>query len=121
MAYATDDDYEQYGGGLIPADDLEQLLEQASDQVDGLTYNRIVTKGLTGLTAFKQLRVVKAVCQQADFFYQYGDYLTTPLAGYSAGSVSLSFKAVQGAGGVQTTEAVASLLRATGLTIRGLC
>lgn len=121
MAYATAEDYGQYGSGLIPPDELDKALQEASDQVDGLTFNRIAARGLGALTAYQQSTVKKAVCQQADFLYQYGDYLTMPLAGFSAGSVSLSFKAVNGAGGVQTTEAVASLLRATGLANRGLC
>lgn len=121
MAYATEVEYQQYGDGSIPAEELPKALEQASDQIDALTYNRIVAGGMAGLTAFQRTRVVKAVCQQADFFHAYGDYLTFPLSGYSAGSVSLSFKAVQGAGGIQTTEAVTSLLAATGLMSRRLC
>lgn len=120
MAYATAEEYAQYGGSQIVVDDLPAALENASDQIDAMTYNRIAAGGLSALTAFQRIKVVKAVCQQADFFYQYGDYLNFPLSGYSAGSVSLSFKAVEGAGGIQTTEAVCSLLAATGLTSRRL-
>lgn len=76
---------------------------------------------MAALSPFQQQKVIKAVCQQADFFAAYGDYLNFPLAGYSAGSVSVSFKAVEGAGGIQTTEAVSSLLAVTGLTSRRLC
>lgn len=121
MAYATKADYDRYGDGLIPPDQLEKVLDRASDQVDNLTYNRIVAWGFDKLTPFQQGRVKKAVCQQADFTYQYGEYLDMPLSGYSAGSISLSFKSVEGAGGVQTTEAVANLLKATGLTDRRMC
>ncbi|MBP1999752.1 hypothetical protein J2Z69_000771 [Paenibacillus shirakamiensis] len=121
MAYVTAAEYDQYGAGLIPVTELEKALEHASDQVDILTYNRIITGGITGLTPFQKLRIVKAVCQQADFMYQYGDYLNFPLSGYSAGSISLSFQSVQGAGGIQTTESVTSLLAASGLTSRRLC
>ncbi|WP_028560676.1 hypothetical protein [Paenibacillus pinihumi] len=121
MAYAIADDYARYGNGNIPADQLDKELQRASDQVDSMTYNRIVARGLNSLTAFQRLNVIKAVCQQADYAYQYGDYLDAPLAGYSAGSVSVSFKAVEGAGGVRTTDAVLGLLRATGLSNRGLC
>ncbi|MNW40117.1 hypothetical protein D3C74_172230 [compost metagenome] len=121
MAYATVDDYDLYGGGSIPVDQLGKALEQSSDQIDILTYNRIVGIGFDNLTQFQRDRVIKAVCQQADFQYQYGEYLDFPLAGYSAGSVSLSFKAVEGAGGVHTTNSVINLLRATGLSDRRLC
>ncbi|PWV97442.1 hypothetical protein DFQ01_12186 [Paenibacillus cellulosilyticus] len=120
MAYATADDYTLYGNGSIPADMLERELQRASDQVDSLTYNRIVACGVDNLTPFQRANVAKAICQQADFMFQYGNYLNTPLTGYSAGSVSLSFKAVEGAGGIQTTEAVTGLLRATGLANRRL-
>lgn len=121
MAYATVEEYQQYGDGSIPEEELPAALEQASDQIDALTYNRIAAGGITGLTPFQQTKVKKAVCQQADFLAAYGDYLNFPLAGYSAGSVSVSFKAVEGAGGIQTTEAVSSLLAVTGLTSRRLC
>ncbi|MGF7050411.1 hypothetical protein J2T13_004949 [Paenibacillus sp. DS2015] len=120
MPYATIDDYDQYGDGLIPWVDLERALSRASDQIDSLTYNRIMARWVDNLTPFQRTNVIKAVCRQADFMYQYGDYLTMPLAGYSAGSISLSFKAVQGAGGIQTSESVSNLLTATGLTSRRL-
>lgn len=120
MAYATVAEYEQYGDGSISVEELPAALERASDQIDSLTYNRIAAGGLPGLTAFQRLKVVKAVCLQADFYCVYGDYLNFPLSGYSAGSVSLSFKSIEGAGGIQTTEAVSSLLASTGLTSRRL-
>lgn len=121
MAYVTAEDYALYGGGVIPEEQLDRELERASDQVDSLTYNRLVGVIFDSLTLFQQDRVKKAVCQQADFSYQYGDYLDFPLSGYSAGSVSVSFKSVEGAGGVRTTDNVATLLRATGLSDRRLC
>jgi hypothetical protein len=121
MAYATEQDYEQYGSGVIPADKLEQVLDRASDEVDILTFSRIIGRGFGSLTPFQQQRVIKAVCQHADFSYQYGDYLNMPLSGYGAGSISMSFKAEQGAGGIQTSSSVLNLLKATGLTDRRLC
>jgi len=121
MVYATAADYAQYGAGTIPAEELDKALGRASDQVDSLTYNRIVARGFEALSPFQQLNIRKAVCQQADFAYQYGDYLDAPLSGYSAGSISLTFKAAEGAGGVRTTDTVMNLLRATGLANRGMC
>jgi len=121
MTYATTDDYDRYGDDLIPADKVEKALDRASDQIDRLTYNRIVACGFDNLTPFQRTSVTKAVCQQADFVFKYGDYLTMPLSGYSAGSTSMTFKATTGAGGVHTTEAVLDLLMPTGLTNRGLC
>ncbi|MFW5436353.1 hypothetical protein [Paenibacillus apiarius] len=121
MTYATAADYDRYGDGLIPADELEKALDRASDQIDRLTYNRIVAWGFDNLTPFQRTNVTKAVCLHADFVFKYGDYLTMPLSGYSAGSTSMTFKTATGAGGVQTTEAVLDLLMPTGLTNRGIC
>lgn len=118
MPYATAADYDKYGDGVIPADQLDKALDRASDQIDRLTYNRIVACGFDNLTPFQRTNVTKATCQQADFVYKYGDYLTMPLSGYSAGSTSMTFKAATGAGGVQTTDAVLDLLVPTGLTDR---
>lgn len=121
MAYATEADYALYGDGSIPTDQLDKALERASDQIDRLTYNRIVARGIDSLSPFQRGRVVKAVCQQADFTFKYGDYLTMPLSGYGAGSISMSFKTAEGVGGIQTTDEVINLLLPTGLTNRGFC
>lgn len=118
--YATKEDYELYGDGLIPEEQQEKALSRASDQIDSLTYNRIVAIGFGNHTPFQQLNIKKAVCQQSDFVFQYGDFLNMPITSYSAGSVSLSFKTVEGAGGIQTSDGVANLLNATGLTSRRL-
>ncbi|MNO23035.1 hypothetical protein D3C76_128280 [compost metagenome] len=121
MAYATDADYALYGDGSIPAEQLDKALERASDQIDRLTYNRIVARGIDNLSPFQRTNVIKAVCQQADFIHKYGDYLTMPLSGFGAGSISMSFKTVEGGGSVQTTDAVIFLLMPTGLSNRGFC
>lgn len=120
MAYADATDYAQYGKGMIYPEDLDQALERASDQVDTLTYNRITARGFTSLSAFQQLAIKKAVCQQADFVFQYGEYLDMPLSSYSAGSVSVTLNTTQGAGGIKSLPAVSNLLLSTGLTGRGL-
>jgi hypothetical protein len=120
MAYANAEYYKNtYSGTVIPDEELTRQLDIASDQIDSMTFNRIVSTGIEGLTDFQQNRVKKAVCIHADFQYQYGAYLNMPLSGYSAGSISLSFKSVD-AGGVKTSEEVTNLLKATGLIDRRL-
>lgn len=121
--YATPQDYEQYGAGLIPAEQLEQALSRSSDQIDALTYNRIKARGFENLTPFQQTNVKKAVCRQADFWHQYGDILNAPMTGFGAGSISWSFGEsgfVQGAGGVKTSQEVMGLLLPTGLANRAV-
>src|SRR5690606_26424801 len=92
MSYATEEDYKQYGEGLIPEDELERALSRASDQIDSLTYSRIVARGFENLTPFQQENIKKAVCRQADFMHQYGDMLSVPMTGFGAGSISWSFE-----------------------------
>lgn len=123
MAYATADDYARYGNGSIPPDKLPQALDQASDEIDILTYSRIIGRGFGNLTQFQRDRVIKAVCQHADFRFQYGAFLDVPFSGYGAGSISMSFGKDQGsgAGDVQSSSAVLNLLKATGLIDRRLC
>lgn len=120
MVYATKEDYEKYGEGLIPDDNLDKALLRASDEIDSLTYNRIVAKKFEKLTEFQQTNIKKAVCQQADFMQQYGSYLNMPISSFSAGSISMGFKAIEGGGGIKTSESVSNLLGATGLTSRRL-
>lgn len=118
--YASPEDYRLFGDELIPTEGIKKALSRASDQIDSLTYNRIVAIGFDNLTQFQQKNVKKAVCQQSDFVFKYGDFLNMPLSGYSAGSTSMSFKPVEGGGGVQTSEEVVNLLLPTGLTDRRL-
>lgn len=120
MAYADAEYYRNtYGGTAIPNEELTRQLEKASDQIDSMTFNRIVSAGIDGLTEFQRSRVKKAVCAHADFQYQYGPYLDMPVIGYSAGSISLSFKTVV-TGGIKTSEEVINLLKTTGLMDRRL-
>ena len=120
MAYVTAEYYKNtYGGTVIPDAELSRQLDKASDHIDSMTFNRIIGKGFEQLTPFQQDRIKKAVCVHVDFVYQYGPYLDMPVSGYSAGSISLSFKSVE-AGGIKTSEDVTNLLKPTGLTDRRL-
>lgn len=119
--YADTDYYKStYKGNIIPDDELENKLEAAGDKIDGLTYNRIVGIGFENLTLFQQEKIKKAVCTQADFMYQYGDYLNIPLTEYVAGSIQLNFNSASGGSHIKTTEAVMNYLSQTGLTCRVL-
>ena len=66
--YATPDYYRQeYCGKIVPEDELEKALRQASRHIDSLTYNRIAGRGFSNLTSFQQDLIREVVCQQADF------------------------------------------------------
>lgn len=120
--YASGGDYTNYGNGSIPDDKLYHMIERASDDLDVMTYSRIIVTEFNNLAYFQRDRVIKAVCKHADFLYQYGDFLDVPFASYSAGSTSMSFGKDQlvSVGGVKTSNAVYNLLKATGLIDRRL-
>ncbi|NRT88108.1 hypothetical protein [Clostridium beijerinckii] len=117
----TDETYykDTFKGSIISDDELANKLERASDQIDSLTFNRIVGKGFDNLTSFQQDKIKKAVCLHADFVEQYGEYIDMPLSGFSAGSISVNFNANK-VNGITTTQEVINYLNQTGLTCRRL-
>ena len=82
---------EVYKGSIVPAEDLEKMLKQASRHIDSLTYNRIVGQGFSNLTQFQQDIIREVVCQQADFEAENADEINTILQGYSINGVSAQF------------------------------
>lgn len=121
MAYV---DYEYYSNvykGSLDENTATKLLEEASDQVDRLTYGRIRKRGFNNLTEYQKEMIEKAVCHQVDFLANYGDYLSSPLDGFSIGDVSLTFgKENQGPGGIIADKKTLDYLAQTGLSTRRL-
>lgn len=115
MSY-VDEDYYNSCSDIIK-EKLSGKLEKATDQINSLTYNRIVGVGFDNLTPFQQDKVKKAICVHADFIEQYGSYIDMPLSGFTAGSTSISFNA-QKINGVTTTQEVLNYLNSTGLSCR---
>ena len=109
--------YNDFSGQI--EEKLNSKLERASDQIDALTFNRIVGIGFDNLTEFQKDKVKKAVCLHANFMDQYGEYIDMPVSGFSAGSTSVSFNANK-INGVTTTQEVLNCLKQTGLTCRRL-
>ena len=121
--YVTYEYYcDAYKGDVIPMDELDKALKQASRHIDSLTYNRIVGRGFSSLTEFQQEVIREVVCRQADFEYENVDLLTSALSSYSINGVSAGFNGQ--AWNVFTGKGVAmkrddyALLAQTGLTCR---
>lgn len=119
MAYVDKEYYKNTFKGEIPDEDIESNLDIASDHIDSLTYNRIVAKGFDNLTELQKDKLKKATCLQADFRYNYGEYVDMPISGYSVSDVSLSFNSIK-LNGVSTTKEVISYLTQTSLNSRRL-
>lgn len=91
-SYATPEYYKKsYKGSIVPEDEQEKALKQASRHIDSLTYNRIVGQGFSSLTEFQQENIREVVCQQADFEYENADEINTILSSYSINGVSAQF------------------------------
>lgn len=119
MAYVESDFYtETYQGTLLEDENIEKQLSKSSDQIDSLTFNRIVGIGFENLTPFQQEKIKKAICELAEFNYQYYDYLYAPINAFSAGSISVSFNGVNKINGVYAPDSVINILNQTGLTCR---
>ena len=90
--YVTYEYYcDAYKGDVIPMDELDKALKQASRHVDSLTYNRIVGRGFSDLTPFQQEIVQEVCCMQADFEWQNREIFDMILQGYSINGVSMQF------------------------------
>ena len=116
--YVTTEDCMQLG--YVFADD--KFIEDASRQVDTLTFNRIVAIGFDRLTEFQKEIVKKVVCEQAEFLQNNADAISSIFDTYSINSVSMKF----GTGvnfdvinGVPMQRTTYSLLEQTGLCWRG--
>lgn len=88
--------YADYGdyiecGGLASQDAVEPMLARACDDVDSLTFSRIVAIGWDNLAGFQQSMVCRAVCAQADFLLENGDAVESAMASYSINGVSMTF------------------------------
>lgn len=121
-AYVTPQEYTTLGYDTIPAEDLERYLNDASRNVDTLTFNRIVARGFDRLTDFQQEIVQDVVCRQANFLYENADAIASILDSYSINSVSMKFGSgfnVSVAEGVPVQNTVYSILKQTGLCWRG--
>lgn len=116
MAYVDEDFYNDYSGKIT--ENISNKLERSSDQIDSMTFNRIVGAGFSNLTDFQQSKIKKAVCLHVDFIEEYGQYLNNPLSAFSAGSISVTLNrdVVKCVNGVTTSNEVYNLLKQTGLT-----
>ena len=122
IPYATSADYAQYGSGNIQPEELDQILHNASRQIDSLTFNRIVGKGFDNLTDFQQEIITESCCKLADFLHDNADLLDSALNAYTVNGVSMHFGGVSVAviNGIPIRKDIYSLLSQTGLCCTNL-
>ena len=120
--YATKEYYIECGYDVVPTEDMDRMLTEASRNIDTLTFNRIVSIGFDKLTEFQQQIIKDVVCKQASFLYENANVLSSILDKYTINSVSMEFGNgvnVEVADGVPILRSVYSLLEQTGLCWRG--
>ena len=124
MSYVDHQYYtETFGGSIITADNALRSFQKASDAVDSLTYCRIVSRGLEGLTGFQQSIVKNVVCSLAEWQTENADILTSPYSSYSINGVTASWGAGTGVrkiGGVFIPSHLYAELVKTGLCYAGV-
>ncbi|MBO1264368.1 hypothetical protein J3A84_04845 [Proteiniclasticum sp. SCR006] len=120
MSYATYEDYVEYGG-KEEADVIDIMLEESSININKACYGRIEGIGFENLTVYQQDLIKRAVCTQVDFVTIYGEFIDSPMSGFSAGSISMSFKdTAKSVGGALISNKALGYLDSTGLTSRRL-
>lgn len=113
--------YMNYGGDRLTNGNIGKALQNASDLIDTLTFNRIAS--LEGLTTFQRGIVQRVTCQLADWLEDNRDAMESPYASYSVNGVSLtkgSTTGMKAVGGILIPERLYKELVKTGLCYRGL-
>ena len=107
-----------YGGSSIPAADLTRALDEASRQIDSLTYNRIIKQGWDSLTEFQQGVIQAGCCRMADWNHANAEILSAVLSSYSINGVSMTISdgpTLRNVGGVLISPIVYAYLEQSGL------
>ena len=121
MSYATYEEYVSYGGQEQAGDVITNILEESSININKACYGRIEGMGFDTLTSYQQGLIKRAVCTQADFMAIYGEFIDSPMSGFSAGSISMSFKdTAKSFGGALISNKALWYLDSTGLLSRRL-
>lgn len=122
--YADKDYYlNKYKGSSLSNENVEKYLISATDDINTLTFNRIVGRKFENLTKFQQDIIQRVTCQFADFKYENEDILQSILSSYSINGVAMSFGdniKVKIMDGVIIPYQVYKLLGQTGLTCRNV-
>lgn len=119
--YVSLNEYLRMSYNIIPQDDADKMLRQASRHIDALTFNRIVGRGFDNLTEFQKDVIKEVVCRQAEFEYENEDMINTVLSSYSLNGVSMNFGSSWNLyieDGVAIRKDLYALLEQTGLCCR---
>lgn len=124
MAYVDYDYYvNTYGGDRIAAPEAPRAFQTASNIIDNVTYCRISSVGLEGLTAFQKNIVQSAACALAEWQVENADLLASPYSSYSINGVNATWGKTAGVrqvNGVLLPAQIYAELVKTGLCYPGV-
>lgn len=122
--YADYDYYvNTYGGTALSVEEAPRALLDASETVDSLTYCRIVSCGLDGLTDFQRGIVQRVVCKLAEWKKENAGMIDSSYTSYSINGVTANFGDSPGVStfnGVKIPRSIYAELIKTGLCYSGV-
>lgn len=105
-----------FGDKIITKEELERYLILASQKIDEITYNRIVSIGFEKLTVFQKEKIRNAVCYQANYIKKYG-IESCGIKGYSILDINISLEEEKSfAAKKNMSDEAYNQIRQTGLT-----
>ncbi len=94
--YATSEYYyNSFKGNVLQLEDADRYLQEATEKIDSITFNRIVRIGFDNLTPFQKEKVQKAVCYQAEYILENGyndEEKEKDISSYSVLDISVNVK-----------------------------
>lgn len=113
--------FDVYKGNSLTKENAEKYLAKATRDVDTLTFNRIVARGLSNLTPRQQEVIKDVICEYASFLYENEDMINTYLSSYGINGVNMAFGSNWNLiceQGVAMPKSLYKYLASTGLTSR---
>lgn len=124
MAYVDYDYYvNTYGGTTLTAENAHRALQDASDTIDTLTYCRIISRGIDGLSPHQKHIIETVTCKLAEWQTENADILDNPYSSYSVNGVTATWGAGAGikqVGGIIIPRSIYAEIVKTGLCYPGV-
>lgn len=89
--YVTKEYYlNDYNGKTITPSQIDNYLQLAQEKIDEVTFNRIIGIGFNNLTSFQQENIQKAICRQAEYYFENGINSFSSVSSYSVLDISVN-------------------------------
>lgn len=79
-----------FKGTAVPSEEVEKYLELAEEKINDITFNRIVKIGFNNLTSFQQENIQKAICKQAEYYFENGINSFSSVSSYSVLDITVN-------------------------------